>query len=84
MEEKNREKEILSQNLSLASQKAEEENARLVAEKGKTGEKRKMQHTITFEGKQHDRVKNMRPFIKQIVSDMHDHAKATNPATAGH
>ena len=51
VEEKNKEKELLAHNLAIAGCKAEEENARLVVEKGKTGEKRKMQHSITFEGR---------------------------------
>lgn len=41
-----------------------------------------MQHSITFKVKEHECVKEMKPFVKQIVSDMHEHAKQTNPATA--
>lgn len=43
-----------------------------------------MQHDVTFKEEDHTKVKNIKPFVKQIVSDMKHHACEINPATAGY
>ena len=61
-------KETLQHNLSLAREKAEDEIAK------RQGEPVKMYNSITFKDEEHTKLKKIKPFIKQIVSDMMHHA----------
>lgn len=82
VEGKIREKAILKHNLSLARERAEDEiqqRQKLLYKNGPP----KMQHEVTFKEEDHTKVKNIKPFVKQIVSDMKSHACDINPATVG-
>lgn len=66
------EKETMQRNLSLAREKAEDEIAK------RQGKPVKMYNNITFKDEEHTKVKKIKPFIKQIVSDMKTHAMEFN------
>jgi len=82
VEGKIREKELLKHNLSLAKERAEDEIQQRHKLLHKNGPP-KMQHEVTFKEEDHTKVKNIKPFVKQIVADMKNHACEINPATAG-
>ena len=69
------------QNLSLACERAEDENQRMLQAKYGSNPP-KMYHEVKFNPREHFRLWELHPFVKQIVTDMHEHAKHTNPATA--
>ena len=69
IEGKIREKEILKHNLSLARERAEDEIQQRQKLMHKNGPP-KMQHEVTFKEEDHTRVKNIKPYVKQIVNDL--------------
>jgi hypothetical protein len=46
---------------------------------GMIKEQKNMFHKLTFKEEDHTRIKILKPFVKQIVSDMKSHVENLNP-----
>ena len=70
-------------NLSLARERAEDEIAK--RQKYLQGSKvEKTEHTETFKLEDHQKVTNVKPFVRQILADLKTHAIEINPSTANY